>query len=91
MAVLGAGLLWLARGIDRALRRRLVLAGAVFLTGAVGLEAVGAAYALASEGGNPWRTGRYLLLVAAEEALEMLGALLAFGAVLARVRVRISA
>lgn len=91
VAVLGVGLLWLARGIDRGLRRRLVLAGAVFLTGAVGLEAVGTAYALGSELGNPWRTGRYLLLVAAEEALEMLGALLALGAVLARVRVRFSA
>ena len=68
-----------------------MLAGAVFLTGAVGLEAVGAAYALGSDLGNPWCTGRYLLLVAAEEVLEMLGALIALGAVLARVRVRVSA
>ena len=91
VVALGAGLLWVARGIDAALRRRLVLAGAIFLTGAVGLEAVGTAYALTSELGNPWRTGRYLLLVAVEEGLELLGALIALGAVLTRVRIRISA
>jgi hypothetical protein len=88
--VLGAVLLWLARGIDAALRRRLVLAGTVFLAGAVGMEAIGTAYALDSDLGNPWRTGRYLLMVAAEEALEMLGALIALAAVLTRIRVRVS-
>ena len=91
VAAVGAGLLWVARGIDRALRRRLILAGVVFLTGAVGFEAIGTAYALGGEITNPWRTGRYLLLVAAEEGLEMLGALIALGAVLARVRMRVSA
>ena len=91
VAAMGAGLLWVARGIDPALRRRLVVAGAVFLTGAVGFEAIGTVYALGSDLGNPWRTGRYLFLVAAEEALEMLGALIALGAVLARVRVRVTA
>ncbi|MFP5371041.1 MAG: hypothetical protein ACLGI3_09880 [Actinomycetes bacterium] len=90
-AAVGAGLLWVARGIDAALRRRLVLAGAVFLTGAVGFEVIGTAYALGSEMDNPWRTGGYLLLVAAEEALEMLGALIALHAVLARVRIRVAA
>ena len=90
VALVGSALLWLARGIDRTLRLRLVVAGGVFLAGAVGLEAVGTVYALSSDLGNPWRTGQYMLLLAAEEALEMIGALMALGAVLARVHVRVS-
>ena len=91
VVAVGALLLWVARGIDPGLRRRLLLAGVVFLTGAVGFEAIGTAYALGSGISNPWSTGGYLVLVAAEEGLEMLGALIALHAVLARVRLRVSA
>ncbi|MCF6733603.1 hypothetical protein [Blastococcus sp. KM273129] len=87
LLVVGVLLLWLARGIEPALRRRLVLAGAVFMAGAVGMEALGAAFALSSDLPNPWLTGRYHLLVAAEEGLEMAGALIAVHAVVARIRV----
>ena len=88
-AVAGAFLLWLARGVEPALRRRLVVAGLVFVAGAVGMEALGTGWALSSDLPNPWLTGRYHLLVAVEEGLEMLGALIALHAVVARTRVEV--
>ncbi len=89
VVVAGAVLLRVARGLDRRLRWRLVLAGGVFLAGALGMEAVGAAFALSYPGpDNPWETGTYRLLVGVEEGLEGLGALMALRAALATVTVR---
>lgn len=89
--VAGVVLLRVARGIDPWLRRRLVLAGALFLAGALGMELVGALLALSSDAANPWETGTYHVLVAVEEGLEMAGALVALRAALATVEVRVGA
>jgi len=62
--------------------RRLVVAGAVFVLGAIGCELV-AGY-LVSQGDRGWRYG---VEVAAEEGLEMAGLVLAIGAVLDYLRI----
>jgi len=91
LVVLVAGVLLLrvARGIHPWLRRRLLLAGALFLAGALGMEVAGAAFALSSDAPNPWETGTYHALVAVEEGLEAAGALVALRAVLATLDVRV--
>jgi len=88
--VAGLVVLWLARNIDRSLRRNLIVAGVVYLLGAAvteGLEAVvvlaqpSKADALASFG--------YALSAALEEGLEMAGVLLAIRAALHALPVRV--
>lgn len=86
----GVALLRVARGLDPWLRRRLVVAGAVFLAGAIGMEAVGAAFALTDDAANPWESGTYHVLVGVEEGLEAAGALIALRAVLATFEVRVA-
>jgi len=86
--VAGLVLLRVARGIDPWLRRRLLLAGALFLAGALGAELLGAAFALSSDAPNPWETGTYHVLVAVEEGLEAAGALVALRAALATLVIR---
>ncbi|SEN66354.1 hypothetical protein [Cryobacterium luteum] len=75
-------LLWIARKIDRLLRRRLIVAGAIYLLGAVGFEAIGGI----AVGGRLDELSRasltYHALVGMEEGLEVTGALIALGAVL---------
>jgi len=62
-------------------RRRLRAAGLIFLVGAIGFEVIGGAYA--SDHGQSDMV--YALIASAEEALEMLGAALAFHALLAHI------
>jgi hypothetical protein len=63
-------------------RRRFVLAGVIYVGGALGLEMVEGVYA------TRWgdATGGYAALVAIEETMEMSGAALFIGALLAHVR-----
>lgn len=92
VAVAGLVLLRVARALERRLRWHLVLAGAIFLAGALGIEAVGAGFALTYPGpDNPWETTTYHLLVGVEEGLEALGSLVALWAALATVEVRVGA
>jgi hypothetical protein len=78
--VVGAGLLWLARRLDRTIRRRLVVAGAVYLTGALGLEAIGGV--MVKLWHPAFTSPIYLSEVFVEEWLEMTGILIALGAAL---------
>lgn len=61
--------------------RRLVVAGIVFVLGAIGCEMIGGW--LVSQGDQGWR---YALEIAAEETLEIAGVVLAIGAVLDYLR-----
>lgn len=78
--VAGLLVLWVARKIDRELRRRLIVAGIIYLLGAVGFEAIGGIVV----GGQLDDLSRaslpYHLLVGIEEGLEVAGALLALRA-----------
>lgn len=81
--VVGVGVLFLARRLDPTLRLRLIIAGVIFLAGAVGGEIVGGLIKKLDHG----ITGDELLIihnieVLIEESLEILGAILAFRAVL---------
>ncbi|TXR56399.1 hypothetical protein [Quadrisphaera setariae] len=88
-AVVGAGLLLVARRMAPRLRWRLVVAGAVYLLGALVVETVtGGMFRPAPPGGlEPVQSTAYVLLNAVEEGLEMVGALLALRAVLLALRV----
>lgn len=83
-----AGLIALrtARRIDPRLRRRLVVAGAVYLAGAVGLEFFGGG--LSGPMGLPRADPLYILEVTLEEGLEFSGSLLALSAVLQAISPR---
>ncbi|WP_104191062.1 hypothetical protein [Cryobacterium sp. Y82] len=83
----GLLVLWVARTIGRQLRRRLIVAGAIFLLGAVGFEAMGGIVVGGrlddlSRGSLP-----YHLLVGIEEGLEVTGALLALSAALSALSI----
>ncbi len=65
------------RALSVTLRRDLVIAGGVFVTGGLGFEALGQRYA-ATHG---WSDATYVSLAALEELLEMLGALLCLRAI----------
>lgn len=85
--VAGLLMLWVARSIDRQLRRRLIVAGAIYLFGAVGFEAMGGIVVGGrlddlSRGSLP-----YHLLVGIEEGLEVTGALLALSAALSALTI----
>lgn len=83
----GLILLWIARRIERRLRLGLILAGAIYLLGAVGFEAIGGIVV----GGRLDDLSRaslpYHLLVGIEEGLEVTGALLALFAALSALTV----
>ena len=85
--VAGLLMLWVARLIDRQLRRRLIVAGAIYLLGAVGFEAIGGIVV----GGRVDDLSRgslpYHLLVGIEEGLEVTGALLALTAALSALTI----
>jgi hypothetical protein len=84
MAVVGgAFLLWVSRGIDPVLRRRLILAGAVFLLGALVFEALSGLAGKALGGPRePVAIVAYQGIQFVEESLEIAGALIALWAVL---------
>lgn len=83
-------LLWLARRIDRRMRNRLIVAGAIFLAGALGFEVLGG---MIVTGGavtsNPFDVVAYQAVQLLEEGLEVAGALLALWATLDALDVRV--
>ncbi|WP_210480422.1 hypothetical protein [Naasia sp. SYSU D00948] len=81
--LVGAAVLWLSRRLREPLRRRLLVAGLVFLAGAVGVELV-QAVVLSITGWPQSGAGRILYAgaVIVEEALEVCGVLIALWAVL---------
>lgn len=86
--VAGVGILWIARKIDRRLRFRLIVAGATYLLGALGFEALGGFVV----GGRVDELARsslaYHVVVGVEEGLEATGALLALAAALSALTIR---
>lgn len=90
----GVGLVLLvaARRMAPRLRWRLVVAGLVYLLGALVVEAVTSGmFRPAPEGGlEPVQSTAYVLLNAVEEGLEMVGALLALRAVLSALRTAVT-
>ncbi|GIG27483.1 hypothetical protein Cma02nite_00830 [Cellulomonas marina] len=81
-AAVAVGLVVVARDVEPRLRLRLVLAGLVFLTGALGVESVGGSFAEGLVMGQDVPPSPYYVLVALEETLELLGASLALWAAL---------
>ena len=85
--VVGLIVLWIARRIDRQLRRRLIVAGIIFLLGAIGFEALGG-LVIRGQLDELARTSLpYHLLVGIEEGLEVTGALLALAAALSALTI----
>ncbi|TFD68057.1 hypothetical protein [Cryobacterium ruanii] len=83
LAVLvGLIVLWIARRLERRLRLRLIFAGAIYLFGAVGFEAIGGMVVGGRLDDLSRASWPYHLLVGIEEGLEVTGALLALAAVL---------
>ncbi|TNM67420.1 hypothetical protein FHN55_10190 [Streptomyces sp. NP160] len=88
----GVVALRLARALPPRLRRRLVLAGVVYLFGAVLMEYVTSFFLVDLPGSAELTAPQpvsYILLNAVEEGSEMAGALLALAAVLAELRLRV--
>lgn len=85
--IAGLIVLWIAKRINRHLRRRLVVAGIIFLLGAVGFEAIGGIVV----GGQANDLARASLpqhmMVALEEGLEVTGAFLALAAALSALTI----
>lgn len=82
--VVGAALLWAARRIDRVLRIRLIVAGALYFLGAVGMEtATGAIEESADLTTDFGAALAHEVVMGLEESLEFAGVLVAFAAVLA--------
>ena len=81
--VMGLTVLWISRHIDRQLRRRLIIAGFLYLLGAVGFESLGGMVV----GGRVDDADRaslpYHLLLGLEEGFETTGAIVALAAALA--------
>ncbi len=85
----GVWLTWVARSLDRVLRRRLILGGALYLAGAIGIEALGGLLTTADVGHN--RDGLLIIgdiAVLVEESLEVAGVLVALWAALDRLGAR---
>ncbi|MBG6213689.1 MAG: hypothetical protein LH475_07875 [Cryobacterium sp.] len=80
--VAGIVVLWIARSIDRRLRRRLIVAGIVYLLGAVGVEAISGIVVGGQQDDLARASLEYHVLLGIEEGFEATGALLAFAAVL---------
>jgi hypothetical protein len=76
VALFGIALLRFLRHLPKPTRRRLLTAGILFLSGAIGFEMIGGAYKATY---GPLNMG-YVLIVTAEETLEMVGvAVLLYG------------
>jgi hypothetical protein len=88
-AAVGAGALWLTRTMEQFLRRRLIVAGAIFLLGAVFVEAIaGVTVVQAGSYDAGTHTPFYMVLLAVEEFLELAGVVIALWAALAALHVR---
>jgi hypothetical protein len=82
-ALVGAGALWLTRTMERYFRRRLIVAGALFLLGAVVMEGIaGVTVVQAGSYDAGTQTVVYMVLLAIEEFLELAGVLFALWATL---------
>ena len=82
-AAVGFGALWLTRTMERYLRRRLIVAGALFLLGAVVMEGVaGVLVVRAGSYDAGTQTVPYMVLLAFEEFFELAGVLVALWATL---------
>jgi len=82
--LVGAGALWLTRTMEQYFRRRLIVAGGLFLLGAVvteGISGVTVVDAGSYDAGT--QTATYMVLLAVEEFLELAGVLFALWATLA--------
>jgi hypothetical protein len=77
VAVLGLAYLRFLGALPPRIRRRIVLAGALYVVGAVGFEMLGGAFESSAGRGLA-----YALIVAVEETLEMLGVAVLIGALL---------
>ena len=87
--IAGAVLLLIARRIDPLLRRRLIVAGAVFLIGAVGFEMVGGIIVSVSDNLTaPGTRLLYQFVAMIEEGLEATGSLIALWATLSALDIR---
>ena len=87
--VVGIGLLRVARGIDPTMRRRLLVAGVVYLMGAIGMEALQEVFFELSGPSHSMLFDVLLkTIVAVEEGLEVAGVLLALRAVWHPLQVR---
>lgn len=85
----GVVLLWLARSLDPLLRKRLVVAGFVFLLGAIGGEVLGGMITKVDVGlSNDISYLAHSAAILIEETLEVCGALLALRAVLMHLQIR---
>jgi hypothetical protein len=83
VALFGIALLRFLRNLPRPTRRRLLAAGVLFLSGAIGLELVGGAYAAVHGQHNM----SFVLIATVEETLEMVGAAVLLYALLAYIPV----
>lgn len=85
----GIGVLRVARGIDPTMRRRLLVAGFVYLSGAIGMEAVQEVFFDFSGPSHSMFVDVLLkVAIAVEEGLEVAGVLLALRAVWSPLQVR---
>ncbi|MDJ0350512.1 hypothetical protein [Cryobacterium sp. PH29-G1] len=80
--VAGIIVLWIARHIDLNLRRRLIVAGIIYLLGAVGVEAISGVAVGGHQDDLARASLEYHVLLGIEEGLEVTGALLALAAAL---------
>jgi hypothetical protein len=88
--VAGLVVLWVARGIDPSLRRQLVVAGLVYLSGAAVTEGIEAMVVLAQpDKAEALASFGYAVATALEEGLEVAGVLLALRVLLLRLPVRV--
>ncbi|HWM34669.1 MAG TPA: hypothetical protein VNR36_10570 [Pseudolysinimonas sp.] len=85
--VVGLFVLWLARRLDKSLRWALIIAGVVYLAGAVGGEVIGGVLKKTDAFSGDALIVVYDIEVLIEEGLEILGAILAFRAVLRYLRI----
>ena len=82
LVIIGGLLMWpFLRQLPKALYWRVALAASVFLSGALGLEAVGGFW-IQNDARDTWA---YSLIVGAEESLEMLGLVLLLSALLKHI------
>lgn len=89
--VAGLVVLWVARRIDATMRRRLVVAGLVYLSGAVITETIEAVVVLSADSKHAALASlSYAFSVALEEGLEVAGVLLALRATLLQLHVRVA-
>ncbi|TFD62771.1 hypothetical protein E3T39_02235 [Cryobacterium suzukii] len=85
--IVGLIVLWIAKRINRQLRRRLVVAGIIFLLGAVGFEAIGGIVVGGQANDLARASLPYHVMVAFEEGLEVTGAFLALAAALSALSI----